>query len=118
MSVSTSVELEWGGAKRKFALPNAQAFELEKETGAGIVLLNARLRAGAWLLSDLRNILRRALMGGGLTAPEADKLLVEYFDDERIPRQPQATTCLLITSAWLYGVEAAAEGNGAGEVTA
>lgn len=117
MAVSTSVKLDWGGAKRKFALPNAQAFELEKESGVGIVVLHARLRAGAWSLVDLRNIMRRGLIGGSATAPEADKLLAEYFDDERIPRASHVNPCLLITGAWLYGVEAAAEGNGDGEAT-
>lgn len=118
MSVSTAVELEWGGAKRSFALPNAQARELERETGFGIVMLHARLRAKAWTLDELRHTLRRALIGGGENALIADKLLSDYFDDIRIPRASHVMPCILITGAWLNGIEEAIEGNAEGEVAA
>ena len=113
MAVSTSVTFTWGGAKRTFALPNAQMRDLQKITGVGPAKLLQRLFEGEWFLDDLRETVRQGLIGGGEIASAADKLIADYFDPE--PKHLQTKLAQAILGAWLLGVKDAQREKRAGE---
>lgn len=61
----------FGDGEKTFALPPDQIHELEKTTGAGIGLLCQRLPEGMFRLVELVEIIRLALIGGGMSPKDA-----------------------------------------------
>jgi hypothetical protein len=102
--VSTELTQKWGGAMRRFALPNEQVRILQNKTGVGVAKLYGRLCDGSWLVDDAREVIRCALVGGGLPPDQADALIVEYFDGPTCPRYENSLLATAICAAWLVGV--------------
>ncbi|SHH04091.1 Phage tail tube protein, GTA-gp10 [Kaistia soli DSM 19436] len=67
-----------GDAEHDFCLTPANVAELERLTGAGIGTLFSRVIARAFYLSDLAEIIRLALIGGGMSPERALHLVGVY----------------------------------------
>lgn len=64
-----------------FALPYALICELEeKRGGVGPMIILARLESGAWPIEDIAEVIRLGLIGGGMDAIKARKMVKEYVE--------------------------------------
>lgn len=75
----------FGDGEKTFALPSEQIHELEKTTGAGIGLLCQRIPEGIFRLVELVEIIRLALIGGGMTPKDA-----AHYADAYVAKRPLA----------------------------
>lgn len=104
----------FGDAEHKFSLHNGKGYdlvrELEDKRACGPMALFRRLYSGNYGTDDIGEILRIGLVGGGMTPPDAAKLVKRYVDTE--PLNEHAGTALEVLGAVLFGkgnVETAAE---------
>lgn len=115
MSRSGAVDLSWGDGEHSFRLPIKQLQELEEKCGAGTFEIYGRLSptkdvfgnvaaAPAWRVADLYHTIRLGLVGGGMPAHEAVKLVDRYFDEW--PKIETAIVCAGILGESLSGHEA------------
>lgn len=68
----------FGDGEHRFALTDDMILELERLTGAGIGALYLRAIAMQFSLSDVTEIIRLGLIGGGATPEEAHRLTHTY----------------------------------------
>lgn len=78
--------LEWGDSEYVFALPGKCVEELQKLTGHGLLNIATRLqdKSGDWKLEEVRHVIRLGLIGGGMGAVEASRLVNMYVGQEKI----------------------------------
>lgn len=124
MSRSGIIDEPWGDGTYRFRLAYAQLEELEGKCGAGTYEIYARLaprtdmlgrvvEAPGWHIADLFHTIRLGLIGGGMAANEALKLVLKYFDDW--PKVECALLCEKILGECLSGHPEEAPGKEAGE---
>lgn len=101
MSRSGDVTFLWGDGEHTFRLGIKQLRELQEKCDAGPAHILARLRTGEWRIDDARETLRLGLIGAGLKAEEALKLVLRYVDDRPLMESVQPAMVVLITA--LYG---------------
>ena len=112
MSGDGSVELFFGDGPHRFRFAIGQFRELQEKVNARRVAIGAPVIGPGSLLQqlrennvwpdDLRDILRLGLTGGGMSGPDAHRLLVNYFDEA--PPQEHVTTAFVALFAGLVGV--------------
>ena len=69
----------FGDGEKLFAFPTRELIEeLERKTGVGIGGLFRRFRASDYSLSDVLQVLRLGLVGGGAAPAEAEQLISVY----------------------------------------
>lgn len=68
----------FGDGEKTFALTSEMIHELERTTGSGIMALHARFRAMVAHFSDLTEVIRTGLIGGGTSPEEAQKITGIY----------------------------------------
>lgn len=103
------IEAEFADAKYIFRLTATGSWpELQEKTGVGPLALYRRLLSGGWLLSDIREPIRLALIGGGM-APIPAKNLVERYVDVR-PLAENVGLALKIIEASVFGLKPAIDG--------
>jgi hypothetical protein len=77
--------IEWRGGRHLFCLTACGlVMTLEDRRKTAIAAIYARLIGGVWYMNDIRETVRLALIGGGLSDREADKLVRRCVD-----RHPQ-----------------------------
>lgn len=77
---SEPLTIAWGPGEHKFALPPEFHRKLEDARDAGLHEIAGRLISGSWRLDDIRETIRLALMGGGMSEPFANDLVQRYVD--------------------------------------
>lgn len=77
MSRDGSIELKWGGDLRKFRLDIDHLLALQDKRDAGPQEIANRFRLQTWRVQDVQETLRLALMGGGMEAKLAQRLVDE-----------------------------------------
>lgn len=88
MVTQPEIVMEWANGEYLFALRGAQIEALEAECinpdtgkgGIGIAAIFSRLMGMSWYRSDLTNIIRLGLIGGGMGAVEALRLVRDYAE--------------------------------------
>lgn len=79
MNTKAEVTLEWADGEYLFALKGAQIEELEEKCGnVGIGLIYQRVKLGSYRYVDLYHTIRLGLIGGGMGAVEAKRLVDRY----------------------------------------
>ncbi|RFB95341.1 hypothetical protein B5K11_10430 [Rhizobium leguminosarum bv. trifolii] len=69
----------FGDGEKVFAFPTRDLIEeLERKTGHGVGALFRRFRASDYSLSDVLQVIRLGLVGGGNSPAEADQLVSIY----------------------------------------
>lgn len=69
----------FGDGEKAFAFPSRDLIEeLERKTGHGIGALFRRFRQSDYSFSDVTEVIRLGLIGGGTTPVEAEKLVSVY----------------------------------------
>lgn len=121
MVKSVLVTLEWADGEYPFALYAEQIEELEAvcqnpttgKHGVGIGAIWMRLMGGNWFASDVYNIIRLGLIGGGAKPIQANRLVKTYAKNLPLsalaasptPDNP-VTVAQAILAAAMIGVEA------------
>lgn len=80
MSERKPVRQFFGDAEYDFHLPPDLVIELERKTGFGIGAIFRRFLASDFGFSDLTEVLRLGLIGGGMDAKEAATLVSTYAE--------------------------------------
>ncbi len=84
MSRDARIELDWADGTYAFRLGFGELVRLEEARDAGAQLIHARLSDGSWRVSDISDVIRLGLIGGGM--PPADALKkVRAYVQERPP---------------------------------
>jgi hypothetical protein len=103
------IEAAFADAKYKFRIKSADQWpELQEKTGVGPLSLYRRLLSGAWLLADIRETIRIALIGGGMEPLKAKNLVERYIDVR--PLAENVGLALKIIEASVFGADAAKDG--------
>lgn len=101
MSGHGTTSFDWGDSTYTFRLGLKEVRELQEKTGIGPLALFNRIKSENWLIDDLRETIRIGLIGGGMKADEALKLIRRYFDD--FPKVDQKEPAMKIIGAFLIG---------------
>lgn len=98
----TAVTFDWGGEERTFDLRLGEVRKIEDKTGIGPAVILANLQNGTWKVDEYREVILQGLMGGGMSAPEATKLVKSWVDER--PAKESLLPAMNIIMAWLVGV--------------
>jgi hypothetical protein len=96
------IELEFADGTYGFRLAIGELEELQEKTDCGPYTLLRRLLANDWKIDDVRQTIRLGLIGSGLDAIKA-KRLVERYVDQRSEWLNNAMLAQAIVSAALVG---------------
>lgn len=77
---SAKITLRWGDGVHDFRLGTAEWQAIDTKCDVGPQELYRRFQNGKWKLNELRETMRWGLIGGGLKAAEASKLIEQYVD--------------------------------------
>lgn len=77
------IDLDFADGHYDFKLGWKELISLQERLEMGPYMIQKRLLLGEWRIQDLAEVIRWGLIGGGLTAPEATKLVRLYVE-----RQP------------------------------
>lgn len=70
----------FGDSEKTFAFPTRELIaELEAKTGHGLGAIHDRFRFGRFSLSDIEQVIRLGLIGGGAAPVEAARLVATYL---------------------------------------
>lgn len=114
-----AITFPFGDDTYTFRLGLKQQQELQEKCDAGPEFIRARLATGFPNVDDIRETIRLGLVGGGMPAAKALKLVERYVDD--MPRKPNHIHAQAILDAALVGVPDDPVGKsqpGQGEATA
>lgn len=92
---------DWGDGTYTFRLEFSHWFELQEKCGCGPLELFERLCTRRWRVSDVSEVIRLGLIGGGKSAVEALKLVRVYVQDR--PLLESVGVALSIVGASLSG---------------
>lgn len=106
------VSFAWGDGNHTFRLPVDSVLELQEKTDCGPYVLLDRFRNNSWRIQDIRETIRIALIGGGLTPMKALALVARYVDKR--PLAENVPACLMIMTACVLGVPGDAPGKSKG----
>lgn len=98
----------FGDGDQTFRLALAQLLELQEKADAGPMELLARLRGISWRVQDVRETVRLGLIGGGMSPPDALRLVQRYVDGR--PLLESVPIAALVLMAALQGPEEIAPG--------
>lgn len=101
MSRSAEVTLAFAGEDRQFRLPIGRLRALQEKCDCGPMEMLTRFAGGTWRVDDLRESIYQGLIGGGMEAHEAARLLKTDFDD--LPLQQFVPICQAIVMAAVVG---------------
>lgn len=97
----------WQGGEHDFALsPIGHIFSLEETCRAGLAMIHARLLSDAWGVQDVREPIRLGLIGGGMKAEDALRVVKVHVDDNPNGLAPSALLAAAIVHAAIYGAPA------------
>lgn len=95
----------FGDGEKVFAFPSLEIIkELEASTGHGIGALHRRFATENFSLSDIEQVIRLGLIGGGTTPAEAARLVAFYLVGG--PLRENLDLASDVISALFYGTEA------------
>lgn len=103
----------WVGGEHDFALDIGGLRAVQEACSAGPQELVARLVAGTWRVDDPMQIIRHGLIGGGMTKPEAARLVENMANTHGLLRL--VPTAQLVLSVALVGVADDPVGQSSGE---
>lgn len=103
MSRSSEFSAEFAGEDRLFRLPIGRLRAVQEKCDCGPMELLQRFIGGTYRVDDVREVILQGLIGGGLDAPSAGRLIKSNFDD--LPLQPFVMLAQGVIMACLVGAE-------------
>ncbi|QPC43488.1 gene transfer agent family protein [Kaustia mangrovi] len=98
MSRDASVTFTWAGDERTFRLAIKEALALEDRRDCGLAEIAGRLSSARWRIDDIREPLRLGLIGAGLDAAKARKLVEDNVVPGRLAEHVLAARAVLMAS--------------------
>jgi hypothetical protein len=95
---------DYAGAERKFRLRLRDMLDLETACARPIADIYMAVTSSRYRVDEIRHTLIRALVGGGLSATEATKLVTDRFDV--VPLIEHALLAAEVMIATMTGIEA------------
>lgn len=89
----------WSGGEHEFALPIGELRALQTACDAGPEEIAHILISGKWRDHHVTNTLRFGLIGGGMDAKEANRMMIDIFDLH--PPMMLKATALEVITDWL-----------------
>lgn len=114
MSRAAEASLAFAGEDRIFRLSLGRLRALQEKVDCGPMELLSRYATGAWRVDDLREVIYQGLVGGGLDAAAASRLMKTDFDD--LPLAPFVVLARGIVLAAVVGAGDEVLGEAEGEV--
>jgi hypothetical protein len=102
MARRTSIDLPFGDAEHHFHLDIPRLKQLQEKCNAGPPEILARLADGRARVEDAQETIRLGLIGGGMPAQQALKLVGEYAGDDT-PLVEVIATALMVLGAAVLG---------------
>lgn len=90
------VTLFVGDGEHPLALTSPMVREVERKLGSGIGAILARFQSQAFGFDDVREIIRCALIGGGMDPREADHLAATYIDERPLAESTEIALAVLM----------------------
>lgn len=81
MNIRGDVTVDWGDGTHTFRLTYPGLIELEQKCESALAEIIERVNAGRYKVSDIRETIRIALIGGGKSPVDALKLVRTYIDE-------------------------------------
>ena len=105
MSANGTIRLVWSRGEDDFcAAKIGTILQLEDRCGAGIAEILSRLENGTWKINDVRETIRLALIGGGMTPTDAMKAVELHVHGNPEGLAPCVFLAHTILTAVLIGV--------------
>lgn len=108
-NLKAEVTVPWAGGEYTFRLTVTGTIELEQKCEAPFTVVFSRLRDGVYTRTDIRETIRLGLIGGGMDAAAASKMVKQHVDDA--PVVDSLPLAVLILGGVLFGFEASPPGN-------
>lgn len=102
MARRTSIDLPFGDGEQHFHLDIPRLKLLQEKCNAGPPEILARLSRGAARVEDAQETIRLGLIGGGMPAPAALKLVQDYAGDD-VPMVETIAVALMVLGAAVLG---------------
>lgn len=103
---SAKIELPFGDDTHIFKLGYGQLKEIQDKVDAGPAFILDSLFHGTWRLEYVREVIRCGLVGGGMSASDAIRMVKTYVEDtEAYPIAQNLVTTSQILMAAICGVE-------------
>jgi hypothetical protein len=93
----------WQGGEHAFGLSVMAAIALEDACDCGVAHLMRKLETDTWTTKEVREIVRRGLMGAGMPPAEADKLVKRDVDGNPNGLAPSVVLAHAIIELLLVG---------------
>lgn len=101
MSRDARIDMDWADGTYSFRLGWGELGKLQEACDAGPYVVLDRLQNGSWRVEDISNVIRLGLIGGGMDALGALKLVRSYV--EARPPVENLVAAQIILSAGLVG---------------
>lgn len=95
------IPILWGDGEHRWRLRIRDLREIESTLDLGIYQLHERIARQQWRVRDLETIVRLALIGGGMEAPAATRMIAAEMD--RWPLLETAAACQAVVLLALTG---------------
>lgn len=97
----TAITLPWADGEFTFDLRLGEVRKLQERTGLGPAVILQRIVDGEWKVDDYRETILQGLLGGGMAAAEASKLVRNWVDER--PAGESFLTAAKILKAFIEG---------------
>lgn len=105
MSAPGTVALAWSNGENEFCLAKiGLMLALEEKAGAPIAQVFVRLLHDKWGIQDIRETIRLGLMGGGMSANDALKVVKTHVDENPNGLAPSVLVAIEVLKAVMVGV--------------
>lgn len=101
MNYKGEVTAPFGDGEYTFRLTVSGVLELQEKCGAGFAEIYSRSLQGRWDMRDVSEALRLGLIGGGMKATDAKKLVDSYV----LPLADSSQVARLVLSGVMFGFE-------------
>lgn len=98
---ATAITIPWADAEYTFDLRLGEVRKLQEKTGLGPAVLLVNLQSGNWKVDDYRETILQGLLGGGMSAPDAAKLIKAWVDER--PAKESLMPAQAILMAFIVG---------------
>jgi hypothetical protein len=97
----TAITFPWADGEYTFDLRLGEVRKIQEKTGLGPGVILERLQSGEWKVDDYREVILQGLLAGGMSAPEASKLVRLWVDDR--PAKESLLPAQTILMAFIMG---------------
>lgn len=97
----TAITFPWADGEFTFDLRLGEIRKLQEKTGIGPGVILQHLQTGEWKVDDYRETILQGLLGGGMSAPDAAKLVKNWVDER--PAKESLIPAQTILMAFILG---------------